>query len=247
MLEGCARKVPVSESIEMYLLTIYRLSEEEEVVPANVRLAQRLGVSAVSVTEMVRKLEERGLIRRQDREIQLSREGERIALSVIRKHRLAERLLVDRLGIPWHHAHEQACRLEHSLSDEVADALDSFLGHPTTCPHGHPIPDRGGNVQQRDAVPLASLVAGDRVLIERVSEESPELLRYLEEVGLRPGQEILIEQVAPFEGPMLVSTGEKSFPLARSVANKVAVQAPGQSAAARKARKARSRSAPPGT
>lgn len=213
----------MSESVEMYLLTIYRLSEEEDVVPANVRLAQRLGVSAVSVTEMVRKLQEKGLIKRQAREIRLSREGERIALNVIRKHRLAERLLVDRLGISWDHAHEQACRLEHILSDDVADALDQYLEHPATCPHGHPIPDRDGHVAHLDIRPLASCKAGERVRVQMVSEESMELLRYLDEVGLRPGQEVHIEQVAPFEGPLLISTGKSAFPLSREVAGKVAV------------------------
>ena len=102
----------VSESVQMYLLTIYRLTQEGEVAPTNARLAERLGVSAVSVTEMVRKLHEKGLILKKRRAIALSREGERIALNVIRKHRLAERLLVDRLGIPWAHAYDQACKLE---------------------------------------------------------------------------------------------------------------------------------------
>jgi DtxR family Mn-dependent transcriptional regulator len=208
----------------MYLLTIYRLSEEGEVVPANVRLAERLGVSAVSVTEMVRKLHEKGLILKKSRALQLTREGERIALNVIRKHRLAERLLVDRLGIPWAHAYDQACKMEHILSDQVADALDDFLGHPTTCPHGQPIPDRLGTIQLQDAWPLASVLAGQQVLIERVKEGSVELVDYLVQVGLWPGQQVTVEQVAPFEGPLLVSVAGKSFPLSREVAGKVAVR-----------------------
>lgn len=216
----------MSESVEMYLLTIYRMAEEEAVAPANVHLAQRLGVSAVSVTEMVRKLQEKGLIERKARAIRLSRAGERLALSVIRKHRLAERLLVDRLGIPWDHAHEQACRLEHILSDTVADALEEFLGHPATCPHGHPIPDREGHVVHAETRTLASCEAGDRLVVDQVSEESMDLLRYMEEVGLKPGREVLVEQVAPFEGPLLVSTGGKAFPLSRDVAAKVAVRIP---------------------
>ncbi len=214
----------VSESVQMYLLTIYRLSEEGEVVPANVRLAERLGVSAVSVTEMVRKLHEKGLILKKSRALQLTREGERIALNVIRKHRLAERLLVDRLGIPWAHAYDQACKMEHILSDPVADALDDFLGHPTTCPHGQPIPDRLGNIQLRDAWPLASVLAGQEVVIERVKEGSVELVDYLVQVGLWPGQQVTVEQVAPFEGPLLVSVAGRSFPLSREVAGKVAVR-----------------------
>lgn len=214
----------VSESVQMYLLTIYRLTQEGEVAPANARLAERLGVSAVSVTEMVRKLHEKGLILKKRRAIALSREGERIALNVIRKHRLAERLLVDRLEIPWAHAYDQACKLEHILSDEVADALEEFLGHPATCPHGQPIPDRrGGIAPQPETWPLAAVQAGQRVTIEQVKEGSVELLNYLVEVGLRPGQEITVEQVAPFDGPLLVSAGDRSFPLSREVAGKVAV------------------------
>ncbi len=214
----------------MYLLTIYRLTQEGAVPASNVRLAERLGVSKVSVTEMVRKLQEKGLIQKTRRAIALSREGERIALNVIRKHRLAERLLVDRLGIPWAHAYDQACKLEHILSDEVADALEKFLGHPATCPHGQPIPDQHGCLPpQREAWPLSSVKAGERVTIEQVKEGSVELLNYLVEVGLRPGQEITVEQVAPFDGPLLISTGERSFPLSREVAGKVAVSGSGRS------------------
>jgi DtxR family Mn-dependent transcriptional regulator len=208
----------------MYLLTIYRLHLDGEDAGC-VRLAQRMGVSAGSCTEMVKKLIERGLVERtQGKEFQLTRAGLGMALRVIRKHRLVERLLTDHLKIPWDHAHEQACRLEHVLSDQVADALEEFLGFPETCPHGYPIPDRQGRLAVRENRPLSECRPGERVEVDRVAEDSGELLRYLEEMDLKPGREVFIEQVAPFEGPLLVQVGPRQFPLSRRIAAKIAVR-----------------------
>ncbi len=213
----------MSESTEMYLLTIFKLNQQNGRA-GNTQLANWLGVSTASITEMVKKLTERGLVERKGRSLFLRPEGRSIALKVIRKHRLAERLLTDHLKIPWDHAHEQACRLEHILSDQVVDALEEFLDFPKTCPHGHPIPDKDGNCELLEAPPLSDFTEGSQVVIERVSEESPEILAYLETVKLFPGELVRITKVAPFEGPLLIEIRGDSLPLSREIATKVWVR-----------------------
>lgn len=210
----------MSESTEMYLLTIYKLNQQHGSA-GNTQLANWLGVSTASITEMVKKLADRGLIERKGRKLRLLPKGQAIALKVIRKHRLAERLLTDHLKIPWDHAHEQSCRLEHILSDSVVDSLEEFLGYPKTCPHGHPIPDKDGNLELVEAPRLSDFEEGAVVVVERVSEESTEVLRYLEEQKVFPGEEIHIAKVAPFEGPLLVEIRGESLPLSREIASKV--------------------------
>lgn len=210
----------MSESTEMYLLTIYKLNQQHGTA-GNTQLANWLGVSTASITEMIKKLAEKGLVERKGRQLKLLPEGLSIALKVIRKHRLAERLLTDHLNIPWDHAHEQSCRLEHILTDRVVDALEEFLGYPKTCPHGHPIPDKEGNVVFTEAPRLSDFPEGSTVIVERVSEESSEILRYLEEQKIFPGEEMVISKIAPFDGPLLVQIGEESLPLSREIASKV--------------------------
>lgn len=210
----------MSESTEMYLLTIYKLNQLHGRA-GNTQLASWLGVSTASITEMIKKLTDRGLVERKGRSLSLRPEGRAIALKVIRKHRLAERLLTDHLKIPWDHAHEQACRLEHILSDQVVDALERFLDFPKTCPHGHPIPDKEGHLEFADAPPLSEYPEGSRVVIERVSEESADILRYLESVRLFPGEPLTITKVAPFDGPLLVQVRDEALPLSREIASKV--------------------------
>lgn len=210
----------MSESTEMYLLTIYKLNEQVGQA-GNTQMANWLGVSTASITEMVKKLMEKGLVERKGRILNLRPEGEKIALRVIRKHRLAERFLTDHLKIPWDHAHEQACRLEHILSDEVVNALEGYLGNPATCPHGHPIPDRHGNLKPSDAPRLAEHEEGVELVVDRVSEESSEILRYLDQIGMRPGTRLVIEKIAPFEGPLLVKVHGEALPLSREIAGKV--------------------------
>ncbi len=215
----------MSESVEMYLLTIYRLNLEGERAGI-ARLAKCLGVRAASSTEMIKKLAERGLVQKNGKGLMLTQAGEQLALGVIRKHRLAERLLTDCLKLPWDVAHEQSCRLEHILSDEVADALEAFLHHPATCPHGHPIPNRDGTLHLCAATPLSECREGDRAVVDRVIEESMEVLRYLEEVGLHPGRELLVQQVGPFQGPLLIRLSDRPVALSREVASQVLVRTP---------------------
>lgn len=211
----------MSESVEMYLLTIYRLNLEGERAGI-ARLASRLGVSAASSTQMIKKLTERGLVHKNGGGLVLTSAGQKLALSVIRKHRLAERLMTDCLKLPWDVAHEQSCRLEHILTDEVADALEDFLGHPRTCPHGHPIPTRDGQVDLTEVVPLTEIPEGSRVTVDRLIEESMEILRYLDEVGMHPGNSVLVEQSGPRH--LRIRLGDQPLAMSREIADHVLVR-----------------------
>jgi DtxR family transcriptional regulator, iron-dependent repressor len=191
--------------LEEYLETIQSLTEEGTPV-IQARIAARLGRSAPSVSEMLDRLEAEGYIERSGRQIALTVAGRRLADSVIRKHRLAERLLVDVIGLPWHKAHLEAGRWEHVISDEVEQRLVELLGNPTTCPHGNPIPapprtfgagterpDERARPTAKTGVPqisLAEVVPGGRVRLERITEEvelDMGALEYLDEHGFIPG------------------------------------------------------------
>lgn len=176
------------DTTEQYLLTVYEL--EEEGIPAlRARLVERLHLSAPTVSETVRRLEEEGLVRvGRDRVVRLTASGRRIAVAVARRHRLAERFLHDVLGIPWDRVHTEACRWEHVISPEVEARLVELMDDPGTCPHGNPIPGSAHAPGPIPAVPLAEVTDGE-VRILRLSEQletDPDALRRLDEAGLRP-------------------------------------------------------------
>lgn len=214
-----------SQSTEEYLEAIFKLQRSEPPVSVR-RLADELGVSAQSASEMVGKLRAAGLVREAgDGEgVTLSEEGEAEGAALVRRHRLSERFLVDYLDLPWDAVHEEACKLEHALSPEVEARLAAQLGHPETCPHGHAIPDENGVLREVSTRPLSDLGPGERAVVHCVSEEDPELLRYLASLGLVPGTEVAVESVAPFRGPLLVSVGGTQYALGREVASKVRVR-----------------------
>jgi DtxR family transcriptional regulator, Mn-dependent transcriptional regulator len=176
--------------VEEYLETIQALTEEG--VPViQARIAERLGKAAPSVSEMLDRLAADGYLERSGRSITLTDQGRTLADSVIRKHRLAERLLVDVIGLPWHKAHLEAGRWEHVISDEVELRLVELLGNPTTCPHGNPIPGSGASASAASQVSLAEVTPGDTVRLERITEEvelDMASLVYLDEHGLVPGR-----------------------------------------------------------
>ncbi len=183
--------------VEEYLETIFAL-EEEGIPVIQARLAERLGKAAPSVSEMLDRLESDGLIARSARQITMTRKGAALAAGVVRKHRLAERLLVDVIGLDWDKAHAEAGRWEHVISDDVEERLVVLLGNPTTCPHGNPIPgvERIGPEQRR----LAEAQPGERIRLERITESvehDAECLSYLGDHGLTPGITARIEARAP--------------------------------------------------
>ncbi|MFW5940833.1 MAG: metal-dependent transcriptional regulator [Chloroflexota bacterium] len=197
---------PFNESTEMYLKAVRELAHGEEMVPIS-GLARWLGVSTVSATEMVHRLEEQGLLEHQPyRGIKLTDVGSRRAAQIIRTHRLWECFLADQLQLSWADVHDYACRLEHATDEAVVNALDAFLGHPTTCPHGNPIqPERENDPQS--AIPLSALPVGEGAIVQAIRPESTLLLDYLANHDVRPGQEIVLQEIAPFSGPLMVRVG----------------------------------------
>lgn len=176
-------------TLEEYLETIYKLSQEGVVRPS--QLAEALGVSGPTVTATLKRLEARGLITRPSKQVELTAVGMVQSLDIVRKHRIAERFLVDVLGLDWEAAHEDACRLEHAMSTRVLEALEQYLDNPDVCPHGHPIPTAQGTIAQTPGRELTDIAAGESVAVLRVAEEEA-VLGYLGDHGLRPGARVTV-------------------------------------------------------
>src|SRR5947209_7561415 len=167
------------ESTEEYLEAVYRLEREGPGVTTS-GLASALGVAPASVSGMLKKLDKDGYVEYVARgEVKLTRKGLQVAVNVLRRHRLAERLLTDVLGMPWDEVHSEACMLEHAISARVEERLVRLLGDPKTCPHGQPIPPSDLSDPQPVGVPLAQMQEGTHAIVSGVSEEMPEMLRYL--------------------------------------------------------------------
>ncbi|HLT17069.1 MAG TPA: metal-dependent transcriptional regulator [Acidimicrobiales bacterium] len=184
-------------AFEEYCMAVFELREDGvEVIQA--RIAERLQVSRPAVSEMVRRMEAEGLVTVERNEIRLTPAGDRLAERVVRRHRLAERLLTDVLGLSWAFAHKEAGKWEHVISDEVEEALVRVLGEPTTCPHGNPIPGTG--YVEPDTKALSELEVGDTFTVNRIPEElefEPGLLEFLEESEMMPGSEGTITALSP--------------------------------------------------
>jgi DtxR family Mn-dependent transcriptional regulator len=212
-----------SYHIEDYLKNIHFLQSQHTFVPTNV-LANRLGVSAPSVSGMVRKLANLGLLEHERyKGARLTSDGRTIARQVIRAHRLWELYLVQALELSWDQAHVEAEQLEHVLSDELAGRLDDVLGHPTIDPHGHPIPDRSGEMVTVVGRPLTQLAVGESGVTVQIWDDTPELLRYLGGLDIYPGCTITVLEIAPFNGPLHLRVGEESQVLGRDAAKHVIV------------------------
>ena len=172
-------------------------------------LADRLGVTPASASAMVNKLADRGLVEHAPyRGVQLTDEGERLALEVLRHHRLLELYLAEHLGVPWDRVHEEAEALEHVLSEDLEARIAAKLGNPTHDPHGDPIPDADLHIDEGPTRGLAELEPGDRGRFVRVSDSDPEMLRYLDERGIRLGDELEVVDRQPFDGPLTVRFGD---------------------------------------
>ena len=213
--------VPLSESMQMYLVTIARLREDNQPVPLS-RLAEALSVSPVSVNEMCRKLQDQGLAVYQPyKGASLTPAGERRAYHILRRHRLWEVFLVNQLGFGYTQAHEAACQLEHSTPNAVADRLDAFLGHPRVNPQGDLIPDVGGDLPSRPPISLAALSAGQRGHVTRC-DVGATVRSYLDERGISPGAAFTVMATAP--DSLLVQVGKRHVSLARMLAQMVQVE-----------------------
>jgi DtxR family Mn-dependent transcriptional regulator len=224
-LMAAAERSRPSEAIEDYAKAIYSLAGRTGGAVSTNALAERLGVTPASVSAMVKKLDERGLVEHVPyRGVALTPEGTRVALEVLRHHRLLETYLAEHLGVPWDRVHEEAEALEHVLSEYLEARIAAKLGHPTHDPHGDPIPSAELEIAEGSTVPLSDLVPGDRGRFVRVSDSDPEMLRYLAERGVTLGDELEVLERQPFDGPLTVRFGDDLHTLGGSLARAMRVE-----------------------
>lgn len=200
---------PTSSSVEDYVKSIYGYTEWQDKPINSSQLANRLGVANSSVSEMVRKLKDSGLVDHQPYgSIQLTEQGRALALSMVRRHRLLETYLAEELGYRWDQVHDEAETLEHAVSDTFIERLSAKLGHPRRDPHGDPIPGPDGTIELPDARRLVELDPGHRGQITRISDENPQLLRYLDEERIELDATVEIIGRKPFGGALVVRLGD---------------------------------------
>lgn len=224
--EGEAVGERTSKTVEDYLLVIYTMSSEGRAVIA-ARLAESLEVAPPTVTATLQRMSRDGLVSiNAHKEVELTAAGYERAETMVRRHRLAERLLIDILGLDWADVHEEAHRFEHAISPRVEERILAVLGGPTTCPHGSPIPGTGA-VLSSDAVRLESVSQGDHVVVERIQEDAEndrELLGYFQRSGVLPGREFDIGEVEPYNHLIVLHHGRERVPVSFDVARKIWVR-----------------------
>ncbi len=214
-----------SSAVEDYSKAIYALQQRGECPVSTNALAERLGVTAASASGMVKRLGELGLVSHQPyRGVTLTEAGRRVALQVIRHHRLLELYLVKSLGVPWDRVHAEAEVLEHVLSEELEELIATKLGDPTHDPHGDPIPTRDLTIEETVTESLQTLATGDRGTFARVSDSDPAMLRYLAERGIAPGVELEVIDRQPFGGPVFVRFGSAVHALGGELAQAMRVR-----------------------
>ncbi len=198
----------VSPSVQDYAKAVYALETRGGSAVSTSDLAARLGVSQASVSGMVRKLTEAGLVEHEPYHgVRLTDEGRRVALEVLRHHRLLELFLARELGMSWDRVDAEAEVLEHVLSEELEELIAVRLGHPTVDPHGDPIPSAELEIDEGQTRSLDSLACGERGVFVRVSDSDPEMLRYLADVGIALGDRLVVRERQPFGGPLCVLVG----------------------------------------
>jgi DtxR family Mn-dependent transcriptional regulator len=209
--------------VEDYLKAIYELERSGEPAETNA-IAGLLNIAPASVSGMVRRLAEQGLITHERYHgARLTPAGRRAALRTLRRHRVIEAYLTSALGYSWDRVHDEAERLEHAASDELIDRMASAIGEPATDPHGAPIPTREGTLEERLLVPLSSLAAGETARVEHVSDRSAERLRYLAELGIVPGTEVHVIAREPFQGPIALRVDEATRMVGAELASQILV------------------------
>jgi DtxR family Mn-dependent transcriptional regulator len=214
-----------SIAIEDYAKAIYALQHRCEGGVSTTALAERLGVTPASVSSMVKKLAERGLVEHvRYQGVRLTPSGERLALEVLRHHRLLELYLVEHLGVPRDRVHDEAEALEHVLSEDLEARIAEKLNNPTHDPHGDPIPSVELAINEGSTVSLAEMQSGDRGRFVRVSDADPEMLRYLDELGIRLGQRVRVIERQPFEGPVTVRFGQREHVLGGGLAGAMRIE-----------------------
>jgi DtxR family Mn-dependent transcriptional regulator len=221
-----ATKTPLrSPAIDDYAKAIFALQSRGEEPVSTSALAERLGITPGSVSAMLKKLDELGLVTHEPyRGVRLTANGRRVALEVIRHHRLLERFLADALGMPWDRVHAEAEVLEHVLSEELEELIATKLGNPSMDPHGDPIPSADLELEERSTRSLESLARGDEGIFVRVSDSDPEMLRYLASCGISPGDRFEVREHQPFDGPLFVVFGGREHAIGGRLASAMRVE-----------------------
>jgi DtxR family Mn-dependent transcriptional regulator len=213
----------LSPTVEDYLKAIYKLQVRHDPPVSTSAVADAMEVSSASVTSMVQRLDELGLVAYESyRGVTLTDAGTKVALEIIRHHRLLELYLKEVMDYSWEQLHEEAEHLEHHISEEFESKLEELLGYPTHDPHGHPIPSRDGTVAEVRAVPLAHVEVGTTVRVHHLEDADPELLHHLEDLGLMPQATVEVTERAPFDGPITLRVHAEDGPREEVVGRTVA-------------------------
>ncbi len=213
-----------NEGAENYAKALYELQSREGSAVGTTAVAERLGVTPASASGMLRRLADEGVVEYTPYHgARLTPEGERIALEVIRHHRLIELFLAEELGMPWDRVHAEAEVLEHHISEELEELIADKLGEPALDPHGDPIPDRDLALSADDSVPLTELDPGEEGTFTRVSDSDAGMLRYLAERAIQPGARLLVKGREPFGGPLMVEIAGHTHPLGPELAGSMRV------------------------
>lgn len=211
-------------SVENYLKAIFSRQGDGERRVKTKEIAEDLEVSLPSVSGMIKSLSEEGLVEYEPyKGVRLTGKGRKTALRVIRNHRLIEVFLVRTLGYSWDEVHAEAERLEHAVSDRLVERIDAFLDFPRVDPHGDPIPTAAGELQRRDMMQLSDGGEDMVVRVERVLDQTPEVLQYLDRVGLRPGAVVRIREILSFDGQMFLEIRDREVTVSESLAKKMLV------------------------
>lgn len=213
-----------SEQIENYIKNIYKLSSNEGKVTTS-SLSEKLQISPASVSEMIKKLAEEGTLTHTPyKGVELTEEGKKLALRIIRKHRLWEMFLVEVLHFRWDEIDDEAERFEHIMSDMMEEKIDHVLGHPSIDPHGDPIPTKDGEIHCAMSYPLIESHPGTRVRVLRVSDSNSDLLKYVSSIGITLNKEIRIKQKMSFDQSLLVVINKKEINISSTIASNIFVE-----------------------
>jgi DtxR family transcriptional regulator, Mn-dependent transcriptional regulator len=222
---AAARQQRTSEAIQNYAKAIYAIEQRNGGAVTTNALAERLGVTPASASSMVKKLNELGLVSHVPyKGVRLTGRGKKVALEVLRHHRLLELYLAESLGVPWDRVHDEAEVLEHVLSEELEELIAAKLGNPTHDPHGDPIPSRELRLEEEETESLSALEAGARGVFMRISDSDPAMLRYLADRGITPGDNFEVVEKQPFGGPLSTRFGEQIHVLGGALANAMRVE-----------------------
>jgi DtxR family Mn-dependent transcriptional regulator len=215
----------LSEAIENYAKAIYALEQRSGAAVTTNALAERLGVTPASASSMLKRLSEIELVTHEPyKGVRLTERGMRVALEVLRHHRLLELYLAESLGVPWDRVHDEAEVLEHVLSEELEELIAAKLGNPTHDPHGDPIPTRELEIDERETTGLSVLDAGASGVFVRISDSNPDMLRYLAERGITPGDSFEVLERQPFDGPLSIRFGTTTHVLGGELAQAMRVE-----------------------